>query len=238
MWSKADSQRKQNMKTTFKHIPSKGVMAFDIETAPLDNVKELMPPFDPAMVKLGNTKDADKVAARIEEARANYESDFLAAATLDARYCRVLAIGIMGENFQMLAGDEEDKNLSAFWQLVQTLESDRRFLVGYYTHLFDLPILIQRSWFHGISVPAFIRVRRYWWDGSIDLHERFQCGNREMHTGGLNGLAKFFGVQGKVQDVDGAKFHELWKSDRQKAIAYLKQDCAIVKQICPKMGII
>lgn len=216
-------------------------ICFDIETSPLPNILDLIPPFVESEVRYGNIKDPEKIAAKIAEARANHATNFINNACLDARFCRVLAIGIGNV---ILCGDEPDL-LKHFWKDILDFNANdgRGVLVGYYSHKFDLPMLLRRSWANGIMPPAFIRQpyrgRSYWWDQSIDLHEHFTCGDRECHTGGLDGLAKFFGLPGKVEiEGGGAKFHELWVTDNAKAEEYLRQDVKLTEQIAVKMGIL
>lgn len=73
------------------------ILIFDIETGPLpeSELAALLPPFDPAEVKVGNIKDPEKIAAKVAEAEANHRRDFFEKAALDPLTGRVVAIGMM-----------------------------------------------------------------------------------------------------------------------------------------------
>jgi hypothetical protein len=70
-------------------------IVFDIETGgqPPEVARQFLREFDPADVKLGNLKDPEKVQAKIEEARARHEADFLETTALRGFTAEVLAIG-------------------------------------------------------------------------------------------------------------------------------------------------
>ena len=61
---------------------------FDIESGPQPDayLSTVLPAFNPEDVKLGNIKDPEKIAAKIEEARCNHFTNFKANAALDAKY--------------------------------------------------------------------------------------------------------------------------------------------------------
>ncbi len=77
--------------------PTTRAIVFDIETIPQDEAKLLasLPPFDPAEVKVGNLKDADKIAAKIAEAEAKHKARWLSEAALSPVTGRVAMIGSM-----------------------------------------------------------------------------------------------------------------------------------------------
>lgn len=221
---------------------------FDIETGPLppDELAKMIPPFDPTEVKCGNIKDADKIAAKIAEAKATHERDSIERAALDPLTGQVLAIGIMsvdagGETLdfcnntiEILGDKDEAKTINEFWTLIQA-EFGRLYpIVGFNINGFDLPFLIRRSWKHGISIPRGLRRGRYWGDQVIDLREEWQCGDR-MAKGSLDSIAKHFGVGAK--NGDGKQFSELWATDRDKAIEYLANDLRLTAKVAQRMGI-
>lgn len=204
---------------------------FDIETGPLpeSELRAIMPPFDPDSVKCGNLKDPEKIAAKIAESKASYESDYINNAALDALTGRVLCIGLLQSGiFTGLCDPDESKLLAEFWSMV----AGRR-LVGFNTHLFDLPFLIRRSLKYGLRPPEGIRKGRYWSDDMVDLRDLWQMGDRQAH-GSLDSIAKHFGVGAKTGN--GKDFAKLWATDRLKALDYLQTDLFLTAAIAQRMG--
>ena len=206
---------------------------FDIETGPLPEVElaVLVPPFDPAEVKTGNIKDPDKIAAKLAEAEANHRRDFFDRAALDPLTGRVVAVGLLypdsGE-FVVLGDDDEAATLREFWNVCRGQQGRINQLVGFNTHLFDLPFLIRRSWKHRVAVPFGIRRGRYWSDEMVDLRDGWQLGDR-MAKGSLDVIAKHLGVGAK--NGNGKAFAELWASDRAQAVAYLRNDVQLTAKV-------
>jgi DNA polymerase elongation subunit (family B) len=206
---------------------------FDIETAPLPGAElaAIMPPFDPAEVKVGNIKDPALVAAKIAQSKAAYESDYIENAALDPLTGRVLCVGVMSEETPfILYDDNEAKLLTDFWSYVMP----GRRLIGFNSQVFDLPFLIRRSWKHSIAIPAGVRNGRYWHDDMIDLRLIWKLGDWQAH-GSLDSIAKHLGLGGK--NGNGKDFAKLWETDRPKAVDYLKNDLALVAAIAQRMGV-
>ena len=157
-------------------------IVFDIETAPLpeSELAALVPPLDPAEVRTGNLKDPDKIAAKLAEAEVNHRRDFCERAALDPLTERVLVIGLLDQGgFRILDNDNEAAVLREFWTACQGEMGRIDQMVGFNTHLFDLPFLIRRWWKHRLPVPVGIRRGRYWSDQVIDLRDAWQLGDRQ-----------------------------------------------------------
>jgi uncharacterized protein YprB with RNaseH-like and TPR domain len=206
---------------------------FDIETGslPESELAALLPPFEPAEVKTGNIKDPDKIAAKLAEAEANHRRDFFDRAALDPLTGRVVAVGLLypdsGE-FHVIGHDDESATLREFWDVCRGQQGRINQMVGFNTHLFDLPFLIRRSWKHRVPVPFGIRRGRYWSDEMVDLRDGWQLGDR-MAKGSLDVIAKHLGVGAK--NGDGKAFAELWASDRAQAVAYLRNDVQLTAKV-------
>ena len=213
-------------------------IVFDIETGPLPNseLEQLIEPFDPAAVKVGNIKDPAKIEAKIEECRANHWTDFVDGAALSAVTGRVLAIGIQDSDGFKILGDNlssEAEIIHDFWHLCQFEMGRLNTMIGFNTHLFDLPFLVRRSWKLGVKVPPFIRRGRYWADEMIDLRNDWQLGDRPAE-GSLNAICKHLGLGQKTGN--GKDFAGLWILDRKKAIEYLRQDLALTSKVATIFG--
>lgn len=216
-------------------------LIFDIETGPLPEPELLamMPPFDPAEVRVGNIKDPDKIAAKLRECEAAYKADFLERAALDPLTGRVLAIGYHEAGLNEVKVIFNDANEAAllrdWWQVVRGDMGRVHQLIGFNCHLFDLPFLIRRSWKHRVAVPVGIRHGRYWSDEMVDLRTEWQLGDRQAR-GSLDSIAKHLGLGGK--SGDGKQFAEMWKADRDAAMKYLANDLELTARIAEVLGVI
>lgn len=216
---------------------------FDIETAPLpeSELAALVPPFDPADVKTGNLKDPDKIAAKIAEAEANHRKDFFEKAAFDPLTGRVLAVGLLlnaecetrRPKFKVIASEDEAVLLREFWTLTRGEMGRINQMIGFNTHLFDLPFLIRRSWKHRVQVPFGIRRGRYWGEEMVDLRDAWQLGDRQAR-GSLDAIAKHLGVGAK--NGSGAAFANLWHSDRVMALEYLRNDLELTEKVAVGLG--
>ena len=231
---------------------------FDVETAPLpeSELAALVPPFDPAEVRTGNLKDPEKIAAKIAEAEVNHRRDFFEKAALDPLTGRVLAIGLLKVTphpgplpsaeregtagsesqphleFQILGHDDEAATLREFWDVCQGEMGRINEMIGFNSHLFDLPFLIRRSWKLRVRVPR-IRRGRYWADEMVDLRDAWQLGDRQAR-GSLDAIAKHLAVGAK--NGSGADFAKLWQSDRALAVAYLRNDLELTAKVADVLG--
>jgi len=224
-------------------------LVFDIETGPLpaDDLRQLYT--EPTYEEFAATCDArwkdETKREKYEAVRIGGFEKFAAAAALSPLTGRVLAIGFLGtENSKVgILGAEwtEAELLAKFWRKWSESYKYRRAMIGWNIHGFDLPFLIRRSWLHGVSVPASVRVSndKYWNELLIDLMTRFAVGEWKSNTK-LDTAAKFFGVGQKPADVSGADFARLWlgsPNERAKAVDYLKNDLAMTAGIAGRMGI-
>jgi hypothetical protein len=106
---------------------------FDIETgADPVRARALMPIFDEAEVKLGNIKDEEKRAAKIEEKKASHESNWIEKACLRPETGQLLAIGILAENEVILHTHQNDEvqTINAFWDFFRSRREDGKLWVG------------------------------------------------------------------------------------------------------------
>jgi hypothetical protein len=134
----------------------------DIETIamPEADIRAKLPPFRPEKVAIGNLKDPDKIAAKIEEARATYGDSDVKNGALNATTGTLAIIGFMhmsGRVHQYTALDEgrteADVIADAFKHILATLDMGG-IISGYFVKGFDLPFIIQRAWLLGVKVPA------------------------------------------------------------------------------------
>lgn len=215
---------------------------FDIETVPepKEVLDRLMPEFDPAEVKLGNTRDPDKVRERIILAKAEQQQSFFDNAALHANTGKVAMIGIIQDDkfAAMITNGEKDeaKVLNTFWGLAMGAIRLGISVVGFNILEFDLPFLVRRSWKLKVHVPidAGDLARRYpaWNPLFLDLMQLWNLGNRypDKGTSSLNDLAKYFGLPPKLGK--GKDFH---KMSKEQQVAYCEQDLRLVRDLDERM---
>ena len=203
-------------------------IVFDIETGPMPEeiLKRQMPRFSAP----GNWKDEDKIAAKIEE----QERKWFDKAALSAQTGQVLAIGLANGNkvdIWDVNQYSEREIIGAFWDAISEAGPTKRW-IGFNIKGFDLPFLIRRSFFYGITPSASPRLGRFWDERFIDLMEFWQCGNREQ-TISLSALSVFLGGEPKAES--GADFHHWIKEDPARAQTYLIKDLAITAEAARRM---
>ena len=234
-------------------------IVFDVETGPLaeGELSALLPPFDPAEVKTGNLKDPAKIAEKLAEAEVNHRRNFFDNAALDPLTGRVVAIGMLvfeemkSEEWRVENGDcviighdDEGRTLREFWRYTQAEMGRMNPIIGFNIFTFDLPFLFRRSWKRRVPIPFGLRRGRYWGDQVIDLRDAWQLGDRQAR-GSLDSIAKHLGVGAKCVPhgppggklMTGADFAEMWKRDRAKAEAYLRNDLELTAKIALGLGI-
>ena len=106
----------------FSRDISDDALIFDIETRPRDEekIRKIMPEFREEDVKLGNVKDLDKRAEKIETARENHFFSFYDKAQLKSEYSEPCAIGIItpDKKEELLFATDPDsisEMLKKFW---------------------------------------------------------------------------------------------------------------------------
>jgi len=219
---------------------------------------EKLPPFDQAAVKLGNTKDPAKIQEKILDAKGKHEAAWKAArakyvaaaaeheakfrerAALSPLTGQVLAIGYRTDQGDTIHGASEQELLVQFWNVFMSSAKNKRRMIGHNIFGFDLPFLIRRTWRHGMPVPESVQTKgRYWHEVFVDTMDVWRCGNYRDSFVSLNDLAKFFGVGGKPEGVDGGDFARLWlnESTKPQAIEYLKNDLEMTYRVAVAMGI-
>lgn len=223
-------------------------LVFDIETQPLseEHVLEVMGPFNPDTVKLGNRTDPDVIEAYIAEQEAEYLPRLMGTAALRAQLGELLVIGLLkreGESYKqmkILEGTEEQM-LTAFWKTFQHSERTYRDMVCFNGVSFDLPFMLRRSWIKGIPAPTVFEKDRWPKQFIVDLRNKWlsgcSWGDKMAQSGNLNSLMRAFGLEDKGNTGD--QFHVLWNSgndaDKAKAIEYIDRELEGIESLYLKM---
>lgn len=185
-------------------------LVFDLETAPLSEAADyLEPPDAPA-----NYKDPAKIKAYIEEKSAEQ----VGRCSLDPDLCRIVAISTWAEEdysgpMVFHAGESAEADMLAFfWN-----EAKGKHLVGFNVLAFDLPVLLRRSLYLGITAPQ-IQIDKYRHPEVTDLQMVLSF-NGALRMRGLSFYAKRFGFE--VEDgITGADIAQAVEEERWDDIAH------------------
>lgn len=222
-------------------------MGFDIETEPLSEAEivAIRGSFDPSKVKLGNLKDKKKIQEKLDEEEAKWNDP--AAVTLDARLCKICAIGYVDDKGNkkcktvLEPNTDEAKLLTDFWISQRTVIQRSGWICGFNCKGYDLPFLRRRSWICDVKVPLdLISKAKFWNQHYVDLLEEWRSGQTwsDASCGGLDGLARAFGLPPKKGN--GVHFHKLLRSGDpvlvQEAIDYNLDEMDKIFQIAKRMG--
>lgn len=203
----------------------------DIETGPLPvSRREFLRP-SPDTIKTGNLKDPAKIAAKLAEAQADFESGDGAA--LDAMSGRVLLVGMLiGGECVQVHDDDEARLLRRTWELLQSNSPDR--IVGHNIINFDARFLVRRSFVLGVGVPGNLLddLHRYQPDTWTDTMHLWGVGDRKAMIS-LSNLCGAMGIHyPKGGPITGATFAAHWDFGSQDAcLDYNRADLEAVAQI-------
>lgn len=172
-------------------------IVLDCETFSLDDAAQFIEePTAPS-----NYKDPEKIAAYIKDATAKA----IDRCALDPDLCRVVAVGVWEEDaidptvFTSEHHFSTSEHYMLQWLLDAIAGAD---LVGFNILGFDLPVLIRRSQYLGLKVPASVLNLDRYRTPHIDLMERLSF-NGKLKYRSLDFYCKRFGID--VPDVTTGK---------------------------------
>lgn len=217
--------------------------AFDIETIPSQCIpQDAVPVFDPADVKIGNLKDPAKIAAKIQDARAEFLQGIDKTMSTDLCLCQICTFVGIAYDTQT---DEVVFETNAHWPLGDTTEeydvvhggiefinkclATKIPLVSFNGVGFDLPIV----WFSALrnDVPfpwhRFEKITKKW--GTPAHYDLLLClinyNYTKMAGKKLDFFLRMFGLGSKMEGIDGSKVYENWKAGNHETILeYCRQD--------------
>lgn len=184
-----------------------------------------------------------KTPQLLADAESEHKAAFLSKAALEPTTGRVLAIGYhrvdTGKGAIDFVADQrgEDRLLAKFWDQYQQRRNAGEKIAGHNIFGFDLPFLIRRSWALSIDVPETVMKGRYFDSIFVDTQDVWLCGRRwGSEPANLDVIDKFFGGSGK--NGNGAEFARLFETDRNAALAYLRNDLEITARVAGCMGVV
>ena len=222
---------------------SSGPLFFDVETGPRPEEELLAVYHEKTLDEFAAACDKrwkpETVAEKFEQYRKTAWDDFVGRAALSATTGRVLLIGALSNGvFEWQGDDDEAKNLTEFWSLVENVIASKCRIIGHNSNSFDLPFLSRRSWLLGVPIPREVRQGRYWNPLFLDTMDAWSFGAREYTS--LNDIGRYFGVGQKTEGICGGDFARLWfgsPAERKAALEYNENDLRLTAAIAAKMGL-
>lgn len=203
-------------------------ITFDIETGPLP-ASVLIERFNPTFEAAKNIKDPDKIAADIAAKKA----EWLDKSALHAERGEILAIGYKVNDQPIEIIEGEEPGLLIAWLSVMNNRKSHVFH-GFNILDFDLPFIRRRCVINGIRFPFYDSGDKWkpWKVATYDAMKDWCFGNyREFVS--LNTVARALGVG--VKNGSGDMFHELYKTDKEKARDYLRNDVQLTYDVCERL---
>lgn len=202
----------------------------DLETIGLPDAKEFAEPVSAP----SNYKDEAKIAAYIAEKQAEQ----IARASLDLDLCQIVAIGLMPEGSSTVevnlarTPDEEAEMLTVVWDAL--LKIQHPVIIGFNSLGFDLPVLMRRSQYLGVSYPKLLLDK--YRTPHIDLMQHLTW-NGLVKARGLKFYCKRFGIP--VHDeVAGVEIPALVAAGEwNKVIAHCESDVRLTAALASRLGL-
>lgn len=238
---------------------TRNIVIWDIETGPkpweeLEQFFEapVCPEFDEKAVKYGNAKKPETRAPILEAARQDHaklvagwdgvveeaRQKLLSDAALSAKTGRILAIGYCqgGDVFvtDHVGQMSEREMLARFWGFYLYLKRRNASLVGLNSNRFDIGFVVQRSWALGVEVPAH-KKGRYLNPEFVDLSQEWNFADYGKMIS-LKDLAIALNTKAR-KSGSGKHFYQLFETDLEAALAYLRNDLVVPWECAVKMGV-
>ena len=209
-------------------------VVLDLETAPAHGAEAL---FTEPVQAPATYKDADKIAAYIENAQAKQR----ARAALDPWTARIVALGIWAPGLPAprvrvaRSEAEEAEALAAFWALVGSPAGSVAPLVTFNGRAFDLPVLMVRSRLLDVHAPI-LNIDRYRSPHPDLLDILTFRGAIASHK--LTWFARRFGLS-VTDETTGADIGALVAAEDWSAVeAHCASDVALTARLAARLGLL
>jgi uncharacterized protein YprB with RNaseH-like and TPR domain len=203
-------------------------LILDIETFALDGADAFLEPVSAP----SNYKDPAKIQQYCEEKRV----ELLSRCALDPDLCRIVAAGWSHDGndvgVEIATHENQERGLlEELWFAI--LKSDA--VIGFNVLAFDLPVMIRRSQYLGVSVPE-LNLDRYR-TPHIDLMERLSF-NGKIKAHSLDFYCKRFGID-VPDEHSGKDVDALVKAGDWNAVAaHCRADITRTKALAARLGYI
>ena len=216
----------------------------DAETLPPEFTEEQMEAFTANLSAPANYKDEAKIKKWLED---NSETKYrdLAKKSSTATVATLAYVFNKDEDIIGIFSEERDEKalLEAFYQdIIDQIPVDdsedfgvnyRLVFIGYNLRKFDLDLLWKRAIFFGLYDLAKLIPRERFSKNVIDIMEIFQGPNIHDYVS-QDTVCKYFGLQGKPDDIDGSQVFDYWhnvENGKEKVMEYNKDDVDKVRQL-------
>lgn len=203
----------------------------DLETAPIADAAEYLDLSD--ISAPANYKDEAKIKAYCEAKQA----EMVSKAALDLDLCRIVAMGWMsedGDGPHVLSCQNEAMEaevLKGFWAVL-----DDRMTIGYNQVGFDLPILMRRSLYLGVTHPI-LNLDKYR-TTHIDLQQRLSLNGTKPYRS-LNWYCKRLKLDVPDDDNKGSDIGALVQAEHWDAItAHCRVDVLKTRALAERLGVV
>ncbi len=212
-------------------MSAQSAIILDVEATAIDGAAAFIEePMAPA-----NYKDPKTIATYIEKAKAEQ----LDKCALDIDLARIVAIGVQGSEYAepviypCQSEREEKAALEALWSIVQPYPFPR--LIGWNILAYDLPLLLRRSFYLGVSAPP-IQMGKYRHPDIVDLMLTWNFDGL-VRTRSLAFVCKRLGIV--VPDgINGAEVPGAIAAGRwEDVIAHARADVERMARIAERLGL-
>lgn len=218
----------------------------DLESAPLKNVRDYLEPPDLTDIHAPiNYVKAEAIEGYIEREKAkrlaDFETDCTNAAALDFNTARIVCLGLWtaaegADTWTCVNEEREAWMLHEFWHAAQN-----RLIVGFSIREFDLPMIIQRSRYLGVThrTPDLGRYAKG--SGILDLRDLLTFNDMRyanLMPRTLKAFAKRFGLP-VTDDIDGKDVPALAAAGDWEAIAkHCTADLELTVALARRLGVV
>jgi hypothetical protein len=208
------------------------IVVVDIETAPMKNAEDF--------VEVGAPPKNYKKPETIQQWKDTAWHLALDKASLDPDLCRIVAIGSMvagGPVQSMMARTESEERemLRSFWRQI----TSDAILVGYNILQFDVPTLMRRSLYLGISNAPNFTLNKYRPSAHIQDLMLMLSMNGILKYRSLTWYARRFGIALPDQTIDGAMIPHLVEAGAWEQVAqHVEDDVALTARLAEKLGVL
>ena len=207
----------------------------DIETTGIEQAREWLDPLTPPR----NYTKKESIDAWLVEAEAQREQAF----GLDPDCCRIVCFGYQDIGSEpvvdVCANEFEEREiLKRFWK---TFAGQETRLITFNGHRFDLPVILMRSIYLGVTYP-YLQFSPMWRSHPhVDLFERLSLGGARKDVKSLRFYARRFGIP-IFDSVSGRDIHALVRQNTKEAWEAIANhtlfDLDLTRAVAEKLGVL
>lgn len=158
---------------------------------------------------------------------------------LKSLHCDVICVGYAfdSEPVEAIYGDEKDMFIALDAILAKGDNPEHLLVVAHNGLNFDFPILRHRAIKYGLKTLFNVLDFKNKYDPRVQDTQALFAGTDYKGHYSLDNIAKFLGIEGKSEGIDGAKVHDYFLDGRIKEIAdYCRQDVEVLRNVYNKLN--